>query len=84
MVSWQQFEEEAPELARTAGDRFSDSGLVMLGTIRVDGSPRISPCEYTIFDGDFTPSCSTSNRPGSSFTPSPGSGFTGQKQRVAS
>lgn len=53
MVSWRQFEQEAPELSRLAGARFASSELIMLGTIRPDGSPRISPCEYTIFEGDF-------------------------------
>lgn len=30
-----------------------DTGIVLLGTIRADGTPRISPCEAYIVDGDL-------------------------------
>ncbi|MEO6397276.1 MAG: pyridoxamine 5'-phosphate oxidase family protein [Tepidiformaceae bacterium] len=53
MASWQQFEQESPELAALAEQRFSAYDLVMLGTLRKDGSPRITPIEYTFFDGEL-------------------------------
>lgn len=34
-----------------AEERFRKDELVMLGTLRVDGSPRISPCELDITEG---------------------------------
>lgn len=53
MASWQGFEQLAPELAALARERFASTGLVMLGTIRRNGWPRVTPIEYTIFDGDL-------------------------------
>jgi hypothetical protein len=40
-------------LATLAKDRFAATELIMLGTLRKDGWPRISPCEYAIWEGDF-------------------------------
>lgn len=54
MVSWAKFQEMAPELAGLAEQRFAATEFVMMGTLRKDGWPRISPIEYTIFDGEFT------------------------------
>jgi hypothetical protein len=42
---WRDFERSAPELARAAQARFEASRLALLGTLRADGSPRISPVE---------------------------------------
>lgn len=53
MVSWSELERQAPELSRLAYERFESTELVMMGTLRANGWPRISPIEYTIFDGDF-------------------------------
>lgn len=53
MVSWQTFSEQAPELAQLAMERFRATELVMLGTLRTNGWPRISPAEFMIFEGDF-------------------------------
>jgi Pyridoxamine 5'-phosphate oxidase len=44
-MNWTEFMTVAPELAELAEERFARDQLVMLGTLRVDGSPRISPCE---------------------------------------
>ncbi|MCU1501097.1 MAG: pyridoxamine 5-phosphate oxidase, partial [Ilumatobacteraceae bacterium] len=41
----------APTLARPIGERFLATGLGMLGTVRLDGSARVSPIEVTIQDG---------------------------------
>jgi hypothetical protein len=54
VVTWSQFEGEAPELAGLALARFKATDLMMLGTLRKDGFPRISPIEWAIFDGDLT------------------------------
>ena len=53
MASWTEFKAHAPELAGLAEERFAVADLVLLGTLRKDGSPRISPIEYSYFDGDF-------------------------------
>ena len=45
---WSEFAEAAPELARLGEDRFDRAGVVLVGTIRKDGSPRISPVEPLI------------------------------------
>jgi hypothetical protein len=44
-VRWDAFEEACAELAVVAGERFAKDELVLVGTIRRDGSPRISPNE---------------------------------------
>ncbi|MDE2838968.1 MAG: NYN domain-containing protein [Chloroflexota bacterium] len=52
-ASWAEFEAASPELARLGLGLFDETGLVMLGTIRRDGSPRISPVEFFIFAGEL-------------------------------
>lgn len=42
MNSWQEFSEQAPELAAFGQTRFQ-SGVAYLGTIRPDGGPRVHP-----------------------------------------
>jgi len=37
-----------PHIAEPIRDRFERSGIAILGTIRADGSPRVSPIEVTI------------------------------------
>ena len=44
-MRWDAFERACPEIATLARTRFVEDELVMLGTIRADGSPRISPNE---------------------------------------
>jgi hypothetical protein len=44
-MRWDAFEEACPEIAALARERFRRDQLVMVGTIRRDGSPRISPNE---------------------------------------
>lgn len=50
-MRWAEFQEECPEIAHLVGDRFGRDQLVMLGTLRLDGSPRISPCEVDMASG---------------------------------
>jgi hypothetical protein len=52
-MRWNEFEQDAPELAKLARDRFDATELVLLGTLRKNGWPRISPIEFTYWDGDF-------------------------------
>jgi hypothetical protein len=44
-MRWDEFTAVCPELAGLARDRFERDQVVMLGTIRGDGRPRLSPCE---------------------------------------
>jgi hypothetical protein len=44
-MRWDEFERACPQIASLARERFAADELVMLGTIRPDGSPRISPNE---------------------------------------
>jgi hypothetical protein len=50
-VQWAEFEAACPQIAALARQRFAADEVVMLGTLRSDGSPRISPCEVDIADG---------------------------------
>jgi hypothetical protein len=50
-MRWEGFEVAAPELAAIARERFQRDQLVMVGTVRRDGSPRISPCEVDLAAG---------------------------------
>ena len=52
-MNWKTFQETAPELARLAEERFVQSGVALLGTLHKDGSPRISPVEPLIADGEL-------------------------------
>jgi Pyridoxamine 5'-phosphate oxidase len=52
-MRWDEFALTCPEIAEAAERRFTDDGLCMLGTLRADGSPRISPCELDFADGDL-------------------------------
>ena len=42
---WREFEEAAPQIARLGKERLDHARVALLGTIRADGSPRISPVE---------------------------------------
>jgi hypothetical protein len=48
-MRWDAFEEACPEIAGLARERFARDQVVLVGTIRSDGSPRISPneCDFT-------------------------------------
>jgi len=53
MASWAEFEREAPALAALCFQRFRATELMMLGTIRKNGYPRISPTEWTLYEGEL-------------------------------
>lgn len=50
---WPAFKSEAPAIAAKAEELFEKAGVVLLGTIRRDGSPRISPVEPLLVDGEL-------------------------------
>ena len=52
-MRWCQFERLEPDLARLGEERFDRTGLALVGTIRADGWPRISPVEPLITDGEL-------------------------------
>lgn len=52
MHDWKLLETEAPETAAVFRRRLDATGLGLLATIRADGSPRISPLEPLVHDGD--------------------------------
>jgi hypothetical protein len=51
MTTWEEFERQAPSLAAAGMQRFERTGLALVGSIRKDGYPRISPVEPLITDG---------------------------------
>ena len=53
MVSWQEFEREAPELAKRVREAFARGRHATMATLRADGSPRISGTECEIVDGEL-------------------------------
>jgi hypothetical protein len=50
-MNWESFATASPELAALGRERFERQQLCMMGTIRPNGWPRISPCELD-FVGD--------------------------------
>ena len=52
-MSWRDLEAGAPDLAREGWARFERTKVAMLGTIRNDGSPRISPIETYRIAGEL-------------------------------
>ena len=52
-ASWQQFAAQAPELAALGEAQFARTGLALVGTLRRDGWPRISPVEPFIVGGQL-------------------------------
>ncbi len=52
-MDWSEMERRQPRLADLGRQRLLAPGVVLAGTIRRDGSPRISPVEPWIMDGVF-------------------------------
>lgn len=50
-MQWDEFAAACPPIGGLAEERFRTDQLVVLGTIRPDGSPRISPCEVDFASG---------------------------------
>ncbi|WP_054811296.1 pyridoxamine 5'-phosphate oxidase family protein [Nocardia arizonensis] len=54
MTTWSEFTEQAPTISEVFIRRHRATGnLCMLATLRADGSPRISPVEPRVFEGDL-------------------------------
>lgn len=53
MAKWSDFEREAPALSALIHQRFKATDLLLLGTLRKDGFPRISPTEWILFEGEL-------------------------------
>ena len=52
-MNWERFMADVPELAGPSEARFRNDGLCLVGTLRKDGSPRISPCELDFAAGEL-------------------------------
>lgn len=52
-MRWDEFETACPELAAKARDRFAREQIILLGTVRPDGSARISGVECDFTDGEL-------------------------------
>jgi hypothetical protein len=50
-LTWEEFAQQAPDLAALGEECFERTGLVLVGTIRKNGWPRISPVEPLIAHG---------------------------------
>jgi hypothetical protein len=50
MLSWTEFAAAAPQTAALFRKRLEKTGMALLGTLRSDGFPRISPLEPAILD----------------------------------
>jgi hypothetical protein len=50
-MRWQQLVDEQPRLAERARERLVEPGVVLVATIRRDGTPRVSPVEPFVLDG---------------------------------
>ena len=51
MLTWQELEQEAPEIAAHGRGLIEHFQFVLVGTLTKDGSPRITPVEAYIIDG---------------------------------
>ena len=51
-MRWDEFATDEPRLA-ALGRQLADPGVVLVGTIRRDGTPRISPVEPLLWEGDL-------------------------------
>jgi hypothetical protein len=52
-VRWDAFEQRAPRLAAVGRERLGHSGVVLVVTIRGDGTPRLSPVEPLFWNADL-------------------------------
>ncbi|GAA3692767.1 pyridoxamine 5'-phosphate oxidase family protein [Nonomuraea antimicrobica] len=53
MASWEEFERQAPELAKVARRLMDSYTHKVLATLRKDGSPRVSGVETSLRDGEL-------------------------------
>ena len=53
MMRWTELEQRQPNLAEVGRQRLIDPGVLLVATIRRDGTPRLSPVEPYVLDGDL-------------------------------
>jgi pyridoxamine 5'-phosphate oxidase-like protein len=53
LISWQELEAAAPTIAQLGRQRLEATRLALLGTLQKDGSPRISPVEPYLRQGEL-------------------------------
>src|SRR3984957_7088502 len=52
-MKWSELMRRQPRLADVGRQRLLDPGVVLVATIRRDGTPRLSPVEPFVMDGDL-------------------------------
>ncbi len=52
-MRWDDLHERQPRLAAIAAERLVAPGVLLVVTIRADGTPRLSPVEPFVLDGDL-------------------------------
>jgi hypothetical protein len=52
-MRWSEFERAQPRLAQLGQERLITPGVVLVATIRRDGTPRVSPVEPFLLDGEL-------------------------------
>jgi hypothetical protein len=52
-VQWQELVDRQPRLAEVAHARLLEPGVVLVATLRQDGTPRLSPVEPFVLDGEL-------------------------------
>jgi len=52
-MRWGDLEARQPRLAELGREKLAGPGVVLVGTVRKDGSPRISPVEPFLWEGDL-------------------------------
>jgi hypothetical protein len=52
-MRWAEFEASAPRLAEVGRERLEQPGVVLVATIRRDGTPRVSPVEPFFWEGEL-------------------------------
>jgi hypothetical protein len=53
MASWADVRRDDPRLVEVGEHRLLSPGVVLVGTIRRDGTPRVSPVEPVVLDGEL-------------------------------
>jgi Pyridoxamine 5'-phosphate oxidase len=61
-MRWSEFEKEQSGLAALGKEKLGNPGLVLIGTVRLDGSARISPVNPHFWDGDLCVSSARHSR----------------------
>lgn len=52
-VRWADFQQQQSRFAEVGREKLAGPGVVLVGTVRKDGSPRISPVEPFFWEGDL-------------------------------